>query len=308
MATAGLLDPAEARPGPRHQSQALDLARALPRLTIEARRVASAVAHGLHGRRRAGLGETFWQFRHFTPGEAAARVDWRRSARDDTLYVREREWEAAHTVWLWADRSASMAYRSELAGAAKVERAVVLMLAVADLLVRGGERVGPIGGAPSASRTIVDSLAEAMLLDPRAGEGLPPPLPLAPLTGAVLVGDFLAPAEETVQVVRALGSRGAQGHAVMVLDPVEETFPFTGRVELVEPETGGRLTAGRIQSLRAGYGARLTAHRDTLRDELRRLGWTLTLHRTDRPASEALLALHALLVGQAGYQAGSSGG
>ena len=33
-------------------------------------------------------------------------IDWRRSASSDNLFVREREWEAAHTVWLWVDLSA----------------------------------------------------------------------------------------------------------------------------------------------------------------------------------------------------------
>src|SRR5436189_5216594 len=81
------------------------LAATMPRLILEARRVAATIIHGLHGRRRAGTGESFWQFRRFTSGESASKVDWRRSARDDHLYVREHEWEAAHTVWLWADRS-----------------------------------------------------------------------------------------------------------------------------------------------------------------------------------------------------------
>jgi uncharacterized protein (DUF58 family) len=147
------LEPSAARPAPAVQQTALDLARVIPRLTIEARRVATAAAMGVHGRRRAGVGENFWQFRHFSFGESAARVDWRRSARDDHLYVREREWEAVHTVWLWIDRSASMLFQSNLAPVAKVERALVLGFALSDLLVRGGERVGLIGSArPTAAR------------------------------------------------------------------------------------------------------------------------------------------------------------
>ncbi len=67
------------------------LASAMPRLAADARRASSSVAAGLHGRRRAGQGESFWQFRPFMSGESAAKVDWRRSARDDRLYVRERE-------------------------------------------------------------------------------------------------------------------------------------------------------------------------------------------------------------------------
>src|SRR5215208_6432261 len=90
--------------------QARALAESMPRLILEARKIAATVIHGLHGRRRAGPGENFWQYRRFLSGEPARRVDWRRSARDDILYVREREWEAAHTVWIWPDRSPSMVF------------------------------------------------------------------------------------------------------------------------------------------------------------------------------------------------------
>jgi uncharacterized protein (DUF58 family) len=304
MAGARLLTAEESRPGPRIEQDALDLARSLPRLAIEARRVANVVAHGLHGRRQAGVGENFWQFRRFTFGEAAARVDWRRSARDDHLYVREREWDAAHTVWLWTDRSTSMAYVSTLAQTSKIERALVLGFALADLLVRGGERVGLLGGPrPTSSRGIVEKLGEAMLADRSAPAGLPTATPLAPLTEAVLIGDFLGPAEEVAQTISVLASRGARGHLVMVADPIEETFPFIGRTELVDPENGAKFTAGRAQALQDGYVARLAEHRDVIRREAARIGWTVTLHRTDRPASQAVLAVHPLLQASSGARA-----
>src|ERR1700753_773216 len=116
-------------PGAVGQSQAL--AASMPRLILEARRIAATIIHGLHGRRRAGSGENFWQYRRFMSGEPAARIDWRRSARDDHLYVREQEWEAAHTVWIWPDRSPSMAFRSTLSAADKFERTLVVAFALA---------------------------------------------------------------------------------------------------------------------------------------------------------------------------------
>src|SRR5579863_2851224 len=106
------------------------LAAAMPRLILDARRVAATVLHGLHGRRRVGPGENFWQYRRFVSGEPASRVDWRRSARDDHLYVREREWEAAHTVWIWPDRSPSMAFASALVSDSKLERGLVVAFAL----------------------------------------------------------------------------------------------------------------------------------------------------------------------------------
>src|SRR5207342_3827556 len=126
----------------RAAGEGRSLAATIPRLILEARRVAASIIHGLHGRRRAGSGENFWQYRRFVSGEAASRVDWRRPARDDHLYVREQEWEAAHTVWIWPDRSPSMAFASRQARDSKLERGLIVAFALAELLVAGGERVG----------------------------------------------------------------------------------------------------------------------------------------------------------------------
>src|SRR5689334_22199381 len=229
MARVRVLSTDARTPGRRETDAALSLANRMPRLVLEARRVAASLAHGLHGRRRAGPGESFWQFRPFVAGETAQRVDWRRSGRGDHLFVREREWEAAHAIWLWIDRSASMAYASELAGAPKIERALVLGLALADTFVEAGERVGLLGLAPRrATRHVAERIAEA-LVAPRAGfdADLPPVSPLGTLDEAVLVGDFLAPVGPLNEAVAGLSARGARGHLVMIVDPVEESFPFS---------------------------------------------------------------------------------
>ncbi len=272
---------------------AADLVSAMPRLVLEARRIAANVQHGLHGRRRAGTGENFWQYRRFVDGEPANRVDWRRSARDDHLYVREREWEASHTVWIWPDLSPSMDYASAKL-APKRERALVLAFALADLLVKGGERVGmPDLMRLSASRNIVERMAEAVVLAPELPASLPPAFGPSPLSEVVLFGDFWSPAEEVATRVHDLAASGAHGHLVQVVDPAEETFPFSGRVEFREPESGERLTVGRAERWRADYDLKLVEHRALIRAACARAGWTFMVHRTDRPASELLLALHS---------------
>lgn len=294
----------------RVQEGALSLARRLPGLVAGAREVAASVMHGLHGRRRAGVGETFWQFRPFSAGESAQRIDWRRSARDDRLFVREREWEAAHTVWLWPDLSPSMAFRSSLALQAKGDRALVLGLAAADLLVRGGERVGLTGVTrPLATRDIVERLAEALLLHERHGQkdlgqrdpaeavadGLPPDDILGPRTRALLISDFLAEPGHFAERLAKLASRGARGHCLMIADPAEEVFPFSGHVEFLGVASPERFRAGRAETYRADYLARLARHRERIAEIAQANGFTVGLHRTDRPASEALLALRMSL-------------
>jgi uncharacterized protein (DUF58 family) len=274
------------------------LAATMPRLILEARRIAATVIHGLHGRRRAGPGENFWQYRRFVSGEPASRVDWRRSARDDHLYVREQEWEAAHTVWLWTDRSASMTFKSGLAQDSKLERALVIAFALAEVLIEGGERVGIPGlMRPTASRNVVEKMAQTMLHDPAERTSLPPSFAPSPLAEVVVLSDLWSPIADVHRTIAQLSATSANGHVVQVVDPAEETFPYAGRIEFVEPEGAGTVTAGRAETWRADYQTRIARHRDEIRAETDRLGWSFVIHRTDRSASELLLALHARLGG-----------
>jgi len=310
----GVASPALARPvgrasaagapalgvGPR-LVDAKGLAGGLPDLLVEASRVAQTVIAGWHGRRRPGQGETFWQFRPFIDGEPAARVDWRRSARDDHLFVREREWEAAHTLWLTADLSASMVYNSKLSRTTKRDRALVLLLALAEVAARAGERVGLIGlSRPVASRDAAERLAAALAVNAAEAErraALPEPADVRRFSDVVAIGDLLDPLPATVAWVETLARRGVQGTLVQVLDPVEETFPFDGRTEFRDPETGQRVVAGRAESWAGAYRTALAAHREALTALCRRVGWTLLVHHTDRPAAGVMLAIHARLAG-----------
>jgi uncharacterized protein (DUF58 family) len=295
----------------RADGESRSLAASLPRLVLEARRIAANVIHGLHGRRRAGTGENFWQYRRFVSGEAAQRVDWRRSARDDHLYVREQEWEAAHTVWLWPDRSPSMAFASKTARDSKLERALVVTFALAELLVTGGERVGIPGlMAPCSSRNVVDRMAQAMRHDRATRGSLPPHFIPSPLAELVVLSDFWSPIDDIRTMLGGLSSSGAHGTLLQVVDPAEETFPYAGRIEFIEPEGGGTITAGRAETWAKDYVARVAAHREAIRTEAARRDWLFSTHTTDRSAAELLLFLHSGMMvardGVRGVKAGRS--
>src|ERR1700733_10190207 len=269
------------------------LAASMPRLILEARRVAATVMHGLHGRRRAGPGENFWQYRRFVSGEPASRVDWRRSARDDHLYVREQEWEAAHTVWIWPDRSSSMYFASPLVRDTKLYRALVITLALAEVLVEGGERVGVPGlTRPTGSRNVIDMIAQAVAFDYSERTSLPSNFAPSPLAEVVLLSDLWSDIGDVRRTITQLSGSGAHGHVVQIVDPAEETFPYWGRIEFIEPESGGHIVAGRAENWRADYVERVARHRAEIKSEADRLGWRFTIHRTDRPRRKLLLSLH----------------
>jgi uncharacterized protein (DUF58 family) len=265
----------------------------VPDLLIEARRIVNTVIAGWHGRRKRGIGENFWQFRPYVDGEAIARIDWRRSARDDHTYVRDREWQAAHTVWLWADPSPSMLYKSRTASVSKESRALVLALALAELLSRSGERIAWPGLTdPFSARNGAERLASHLV---HAGElsAKPDLSAIRRFSDIVIASDFLDPVEETMAWLDVLQRHGVRAHLIEVADPAEETFPYSGRIEFTEPEGAGEITAGRAENWRADYTARLARHRDEIRAETAKLGWSFTIHRTDRPANELLMALHS---------------
>jgi len=289
----------------RADGESRTLAASLPRLVLEARRIAANVIHGLHGRRRAGAGESFWQYRRFVSGEPAQRVDWRRSGRDDHLYVREQEWEAAHTVWVWPDRSPSMAFASRNARDSKLERGLIVAFALAELLVAGGERVGIPGlMRPTASRSVIDKMAEAMLHDDATRASLPPSFVPSSLAEIVVLSDFWSPLPEITTMLAGLSASGAHGTLIQIVDPAEETFPYSGRVEFVEPEGGGVITAGRAESWTNDYVARVALHRDQIREETNRLDWLFSTHTTSRSAAELLLYLHSgMMVSKGGGRA-----
>ena len=269
----------------------------VPDCMVEAKRLANTVIAGWHGRRKRGIGENFWQFRPYVDGESLSRIDWRRSARDDHTYVRDREWEAAHTIWLWADLSPSMMYKSRFGIVSKESRALVLMLALAEILARSGERIGCPGiMEPIAARNAAERLAGALMHHQTTG-GLPDTRMIRGSSDIVLIGDFLDPPEAVMERLGPLAKRGLRGHVVEVADPAEEIFPYAGRTEFTDPETGMKLTAGRAETLREDYNRAYLARRAALAEDLRHLGWTFVPHRTDHLASEALVAVHMYLSG-----------
>lgn len=259
---------------------------------------------GVHGRRRAGPGSAFWQYRPYLPGEPARLIDWRRTARGDQPIVREREWEAALTLDLWIDSSRSMAYPTDGGPMEKQRVADLIGLAAAAAWVKNGERIRVMGdprkrGASKLAGVAVSlSRAAAAVRDDREA-GLPPRLP-PPRHGFVLmVGDFLSPPETFAARASALAAAGARGVAIQILHPDEDGLDFAGRVQFDSIERDESHLLRHVESGRDRYLDRLEAHQTALAHGLARLGWSFIKHRAgDPPAPVLTAALAALAAGR----------
>lgn len=267
---------------------------------VAADRLAASISLGAHGRRKAGIGENFWQFRRYGSADSVGRIDWRQSAKSQHLFVREREWEAAQTVWFWRDIDRGMHFGS--GSVTKLERANLLLLALASLLVRGGERVGLLGASylPAASRFTLSRIGHS-LLDPAMQEKEraraerddgPPTAPIARGARIVWLSDFLSPNVE--ERMAGFARLGAVGHLVRIIDPAEEEFPYHGRTRFEAARQESEIF-GRAEKLQAAYRARFRAHGEEVAASALKLGWTVTTHRTDHPPLGALIALHAAI-------------
>ncbi len=285
------------RAGPALRRGAEEAAAPVPELMVEADRIASSVIAGIHGRRRVGRGDTFWQFRQYQPGDSAQSIDWRQTAKSRFAYVRETEWEAAQSVWIWCDASPSMRYRSDAGWPDKQQRAAVLALAVAILLVRGGERIALLGSglAPDQGRGALDRFTERLVRALEEDASLPPVEPLPRHARLVILGDLLSPLAEIERTVRDFAAMGVAGHLLQVVDPAELSLPWDGRVRFEGMEEEGGVVIGRVGNIREDYAGAMARHREGLGAIARALGWTVASHVTDQPPQTALLALHAAL-------------
>lgn len=265
-----------------------------PPLLAQAEHLAGAVLLGEHGRRRSGLGDDFWQYRPAEQGDSRRMIDHRRSARGDVQYVREREWQIAQSVMLWIDRGASMRFSSDRDLPTKGDRARLMGLALAILLVRGGERVGLTGTdlPPRRGNQQIQRLTQILTADEDADYAPPEHRAMLPHSRAVFVSDFLGPLDEVRHALAKAADRGVRGCMYQILDPAEEAFPYKGRT--IFESMGGTLRHDTLKAsdLRDRYLTRLGDRKAELSDLCRKAGWQFDTHHTDASPQAGLLWLY----------------
>ncbi|WP_120495309.1 DUF58 domain-containing protein [Kiloniella sp. EL199] len=296
---------------PSIETSAEKLSATLPPLLIEAERVAATVFQGAHGRRHIGQGDEFWQYRHYSPGDSPRKIDWRRSAKSDPnsenagLFIRQKEWESAQSLWLWNSSDPGMDWASDKNLVTKKHRASVLSLALAQLLIRGGEKVALAGSgtSPSNSRKNLYTIAQQLESQHSKGKNtssnnqsvaneLPHGHRFSQHSALVCFSDFLAPLSEQKQVFANLAHRNLRVWLVQVLDPAEMNLPYAGRVKFQQPNSDNELLHSDVESIRDLYIDRIRGHNKDLSRLVKKWGWNHILHTTDKSPESTLLTLY----------------
>jgi uncharacterized protein (DUF58 family) len=274
------------------ETRAQVLGASLPPLLVAASRISATVMMGVHGLRRAGAGDNFWAYRPYSFGDSTQRIDWQKSAKSDQAFIREKEWEAANTLWLWVNRGPRMAFQSHLAEATKLYHAQVLSLAIAQLALRAHERVGYLDGVTRAShgRHMFEKLAISFA-SPNDG-ALPSTQGNHRYSTGLFVSDFLEEPQTLQRTFAPMAESGMRGHLVQVIDPAEEALPYDGRVEFLSLDTPQKFHSPKTQNLREDYATAFLAQREAVQALAKKLGWSFSTHRTDQTLASAVLALY----------------
>lgn len=279
---------------PQLRRRAEAAASRLPPLLARAENLANTVLLGDHGRRRAGLGDDFWQYRPVQVGDGYRMIDWRRSAKSDAQFVRQKEWQIAQSVTLWIDNAASMEYSSQKGLLAKSDRARLLAMAISILLIRAGERVGLAGHdlPPKRGDGQIWRLAQALMSDGSDDYGTPEARAMIPKSRALYISDFLGDFRQIEFALAKAADRGVSGVILQILDPAEEEFPFHGRAVFESMKGHVNHETRKANDLKERYSERMRERQLALRNLARATGWQYDCHLTNASVQQALLWLY----------------
>jgi uncharacterized protein (DUF58 family) len=256
-----------------------EVIRQISRLDLRAQFIVKGFLHGLHASPFHGFSVEFSEHRKYTPGDNPADIDWLVYAKTDKYYVKKFEAETNITGYLVMDLSRSMAYtyRQELT---KFDYAICVAAALCYLMIHQNDPVGLVTFAdeinnflpPKSKRQQIGNILSLLArLRPEgqtdAGRSLVQLAAMLKHSSLVMVfSDLLVEPEPVIAALRRLRHGGHDVILFHVLDEAEVDFPFSGLVELEEPESNRRLEVD-ADSFRRDYLEELENFREMYRRE-----------------------------------------
>lgn len=276
--------------------EAQQISARLPEILLEAQKIASTVQTGMHGRRKQGLGDHFWQYRNYDPSaDSASRIDWRQSARSDHLYVREQEDERAQTAVIWLDPSAAMHYSSSSDHRTKYEYGFLLANVLGYQLTAAGERVEC--HIKQSDKVAVNHpkhmarFADILLRCPNT-----PYFDHRPNQTVILISDFLNQDMDTLhKMVRGLVNMRADIHIVSIFDPAEEKFSFEGHIKFEDMQASDEFEIQDASALKQEYETRFLDHNKQVASLVKNKNKVMSVN-TARPPVDVSMRLTQMLL------------
>ncbi len=262
----------------------------LPALMIEAEKISGAIEHGLHSQRKSGAGEKFWQFREYHQSDRPQDIDWRQSAKTDTIFTKQKEWQTTRRTYLWCASCASMGFSSGKNLYTKQESAQIISLCLALLLRKSDEQVGIFGDIKTGkSEDRMQKIGALLLADNSSAKSVALPnsldFALPSHSSLIATGDFLSPIEEIKDSFSAIASSAQNALIIQVIDPAEMDLSYQGRVKFIGD---GEIIINNVKGVRAAYKKRINAHINQVKLLCEENGWPYILHRTDTDISQTL--------------------
>lgn len=256
-----------------------------PHFLLKAKHLANSLILGFHGRKEIGIGENFWQFKPYVDGESPKKIDWRQTAKRETTFIQEKEWEAAQKILFVPDFTPSMDYRSLRRLDTKKERAILIITTLAYIFQKSGELFS-VQGAPLKflnSNEQIEKMAKVLIDDKN---GLKAPVK-ASRAIPIFIGDFFKPIDEVKKQILSFMNNNQDAFVVQVLDPAEVEFSFKGHV-LLSDQDHNKIEIQKAQNLREEYLKRFEAHQKQIKDLCINLNISYFMHRTDENVHDFL--------------------
>jgi len=256
---------------------------------------------GHQGQRRSGTGADFWQYKEYQDGDNSQNIDWRKSAKGDTHYIREREWEKSQTISIWLSRSRMMQFAHKSDDYSKAQYAAILAYILSAKFMLTGEHIkfinAQIKGLHSAAQLqhFAHSLAEhsrKTVPYQKSDIGQAKSFP-------ILISDFWEDLTVVEKQIKQLSANNFRGLVIQIASPAELTLPYKGRVvlESISQDSAENFTISKIEDTKTAYIQRINAHQRDIERLAHKYGCQYIQLNTARALTSATMDVYRSLAG-----------
>lgn len=271
------------------------------RLDLRARFIVGGFLSGLHASPFHGFSVEFSEHRRYTQGDDPKDIDWLVFAKTDRFYVKKYQAETNISGYLLLDVSESMAftYRQQLT---KFDYSICVAAALAYLMIHQQDPIGLVLFddeireciPPRSRRTQLGNiLARLASAKPTGKTHVAECLQrigamVRHRSLMMLFSDLLTDLDEFTKSLHMLRHAGHDVIVFHILDEAEVHFPYSGNLELLDPESGDTAVVD-AAGIKVDYLEAVESFRADLQSACRSVGADYVPLDTSLPFDRALI-------------------